>query len=369
MSKIRTGVIGCGKVGHMHAKAYQDIPKAELVAICDSDLARAQSYADQYGARAFASVELMVREAKVDVVSVCTPHPLHKEVTLEALNAGANVLVEKPLASTLADCDTMISLARQKGLTLGTVCQRRFYRPSMRIREAIDSGKLGTPVLGLVTMLGWRDESYYRSDPWRGSWQGEGGGVLVNQAPHQLDMLQWYMGPIQELYGLWGNLNHPYIEVEDTAVAVIRFQSGALGSIVVSNSQNPALYGKVHVFGGNGAAAGVQTDGGAMFIAGMSKIAEPPLNDLWTIPGEESLLEQWKREDTEHFERTDFMHHCHKCQLEDFISAVSSGRAPLIDGEEGRKTVEIFTALYRSNRDGRPVQFPLKPDEPEGKYT
>ncbi len=156
------------------------------------------------------------------------------------------------------------------------ICQRRFFEPCQRIRQAIDDGKLGKPVLGTVTMLGWRDAAYYKSDPWRGTWKGEGGGVLVNQAPHQLDLLMWYMGEVEEMFGYWGNLNHPMIEVEDTAITVIRFKSGALGNIVVSNSQNPALYGKVTVHGSNGASVGVQTDGGAMFIAGMSNITEPP---------------------------------------------------------------------------------------------
>lgn len=139
-------------------------------------------------------------------------------------------------------------------------------------------------------MLGWRNEAYYRSDPWRGKWIEEWGGVLVNQAPHQLDILQWFMGPIDSLFGFWENLNHPYIEVEDTAAAAIRFKNGGLGNIVVSNSQHPALYGKVHVHGSNGASVGVQTDGGSMFIAGMSGMLEPPYNNLWTIPGEEQFL-------------------------------------------------------------------------------
>src|SRR5262249_61287694 len=133
----------------------------------------------------------------------------------------------------------------------------------------------------------------------------EGGGVLVNQAPHQLDLLQWFMGPIAQLFGCWVNLNHPYIEVEDTAAAIIRFKNGALGNILVSNSQNPALYGKVAVHGSNGASVGVQTDGGAMFIAGMSSIAEPPINDFWNIPGEEGLLEHWQDEDSALFHRID----------------------------------------------------------------
>ncbi len=217
-------------------------------------------------------------------------------------------------------------------------------------------------------MLGWRDEKYYRSDPWRGSWEGEGGGVLVNQAPHQIDILQWYMGHVEELYGTWRNLNHPYIEVEDTAVAVIRFRSGAVGSIVVSNSQNPALYGKVHVHGENGASVGVQTDGGAMFVAGMSSITEPALNDLWTVPGEEHMPVIWKEEDTERFGKIDATKHYHRLQIRDFLCAILENREPMVTGGEGRKTVEIFTAIYRSNRDKKPVRFPLEPERGRRDY-
>jgi predicted dehydrogenase len=123
------------------------------------------------------------------------------------------------------------------------ISQRRLYDPVLRVKKAIDNGKIGKPILAVVTMLGWRNKEYYDSDPWRGKWKTEGGGVLVNQAPHQLDLLQWFMGDIKELFGYWENLNHPYIEVEDTALAVIRFSNGGLGSLIVSNSQKPGLYG------------------------------------------------------------------------------------------------------------------------------
>ena len=159
---------------------------------------------------------------------------------------------------------------------------------------------------------------------------------------------------------MWKNLNHPYIEVEDTAVAVVKFKSGGVGSIVVSNSQNPALYGKVHIFGDNGAAAGVQTDGGAMFIAGMSSITEPPVNDLWTVPGEEELLPRRQEEDRAFFNSVDSMHHYHAQQIQDFLDAVAQGRKPLVDAAEGRRTVELFTAIYRSTRDNAVIKFPLK---------
>jgi predicted dehydrogenase len=274
-----------------------------------------------------------------------------------------HVLVEKPLASSLADCDAMIAAAAQSGCILATVSQRRWYEPVRRVKQAVEQGKIGSPVLGMVVMLGWRDEPYYRSDPWRGSWRMEGGGVLVNQAPHQLDLLQWFMGPLAEVYGYWDNLNHPYIEVEDTAIAIIRFASGALGNIVVSNSQRPGLYGKVHVHGSNGASVGVQTDGGAMFIAGMSPVLEPPVNDLWTVPGEEDLLKRWEEEDTRTFRKIDPASYYHRLQIADFLQAIAEGRQPQVTGVEGRKTVELFTAIYRSNRDRRPVAFPLQPEK------
>ena len=368
MDKVKTAIIGCGKVGHLHAKAFADMDDAELTAVYDSDPDRAIAYSKQYNVPAYKSVEEMVKDAGVRVVVVCTPHPLHKEGALSALNSGAHVMVEKPLASTLRDCDDILEAADNNGLCVGVMSQRRFYKPCVRIRNAIDDGKLGRPVLGTVTMHGWRDEAYYYSDPWRGSWKHEGGGVLVNQAPHQLDLLLWYMGEIDTVYGAWANLNHPYIEVDDTAIAVIRFKSGALGNIVVSNSQNPALYGKVHIFGSNGATAGVQTDGGAMFIAGMSSITEPPVNDLWTVPGEEDMLEKWKKQDSDFFNSIDATTYYHQLQLEDFIKAVKSGVCPLVDGSAGRRTVELFTAIYRSNRDKAPILFPLVPDGADGAY-
>lgn len=310
--------------------------------------------------KAYDDIEAMIRECGLDVVSICTPHPLHANPAVIAADCGCNVLIEKPLASSLEDCDRIIEAGDRNHVTIGTMVQRRFYRPCMRIHQAIEDGKIGRPVLGMVTMLGWRDKNYYDSDPWRGSWKGEGGGVMVNQAPHQIDLLQWYMGEVDEIYGVWKNLNHPYIEVEDTAVAVIKFKNGGVGNIVVSNSQNPALFGKVHIFGENGAGVGVQTDGGAMFVAGMSSITEAPYNDLWTVAGEENMLETWKREDTDFFNSVDSMYYYHREQIKDFVDAVQKGEKPLVDAREGRKTVEIFTGIYRATETNSVIKFPIK---------
>jgi UDP-N-acetyl-2-amino-2-deoxyglucuronate dehydrogenase len=260
MEQVRTALIGHGKVGHTHARVLKGLPQSNLVAVCGRSLIRAQAFAEQYGIRAYVDVKEMIDKAKVEAAIVCTPHPTHAALAIQAMRAGAHVLIEKPMASSLKECDAMLKVAVEEDVRLGVISQRRLYEPVQRVKAAIEGGRIGRPLLGMVMMLGWRSQAYYESDPWRGKWDAEGGGVLVNQAPHQLDLLQWFMGPIQELFGYWDNLNHPNIEVEDTAVAVLRFRNGGLGSIVVSNSQKPGIYGKVHVHGESGASVGVQTD-------------------------------------------------------------------------------------------------------------
>jgi len=364
----KTGIIGCGKVAHLHAKALQNIKGSDFVAVWSRSASSAEKFADQYGVKAYSKIEQMVADQNLDLVIVCTPHPFHKDPTNEAVISGSNVLVEKPLASSLADCDSMIETAAKYEKKLGVISQRRWYAPVARVKQAIDSGKIGTPILGTINMLGWRDEVYYNADPWRGTWRDEGGGVLVNQAPHQLDILLWYMGEIDELFGAWGNLNHPNIEVEDTALAIVRFKNGALGNIIVSNSEKPGIYGKVHVHGKNGASVGVQTDGGAMFIAGMSNVLEPPVNDLWTVPGEESKLNGWVNEDSEIFNSIDPTVYYMERQIEDFLLALDENRDPLVSGHDGRKTVELFTAVYRSQRDNQVIKFPLQAEESQSDF-
>jgi UDP-N-acetyl-2-amino-2-deoxyglucuronate dehydrogenase len=361
--QLKTALVGIGKVTAMHARSLVNLEESQFTAVCSRSKEKSEEFASGYGIMAYTNVAEMVSREKIDVVIVCTPHPNHREPAIDAMEAGAHVLIEKPLASSLEDCDAMIEASERCGRQIGVVCQRRWYPPAMRVKEAIVAGKIGKPVFGTVNLLGWRDRGYYDSDPWRGTWLGEGGGVLVNQAPHQLDMIQWFMGEIAECYGIWSNLNHPYIEVEDTANAILKFKNGAVANIIVSNSQKPGIFGKVHVHGENGASVGVQTDGGAMFVAGMSSILEPPVNDLWTVPGEEQRLVQWVKEDSDFFnDLPNQMDYFHERNIEDFLQAILEGRKPLITGVEGRVTVEIFTAIYRSTRDGLPVKWPLKPE-------
>lgn len=353
--RLRAGIIGCGKVAHLHAPALLALDTAELAAACDANVERAAAFVNQYGGKPYNELAPMLRD--IDLLIVCTPHPLHAEATIAAASAGVHILVEKPLASTVADCDGMILAAARSGVLLGTVSQRRFFKPVQRMKAAIDAGRIGTPVLGAVAMFSWRDEAYYRSDPWRGRWDTEGGGVLINQSPHHIDILQWLMGPVEEVVGRWANLNHPFVEVEDTALGILRFRSGALASLTLSLSQKPGLYTKIHVHGSNGASVGAETDSGATFIAGMSNVAAPALNDIWTIPGEEDRLASFQEEDRRFFDGVDATAYYHALQVQDFVEAIQSGREPCVSGEEGRKVVRIIEAIYRSGREGIPVQL------------
>ncbi len=364
MSKscLNIAIAGCGKVAHLHARAIEQIENVSLKAAWSRTYGSAVNFAEQYDIGAYHDIPYMVMNNDIDVVIICTPHPFHLEPCVQAAEAGANVLVEKPLASTLEDCDKMIEVCKKNKVKLGVISQRRWFEPVKRVKEAIDEGKIGKPVLGTINILGWRDREYYEFAEWRGTWDMEGGGILVNQAPHQLDILLWYMGEVDEVFGIWDNLNHPYIEVEDTALAIIRFKNGAIGNIIVSNSQKPGIYGKVHVHGENGNSIGVQTDGGAMFIAGKTEIVEPPENDIWNIPDEEKMPEVWKEDDKLFLSDKDPTVYYMKCQIEDFRDAIFRSREPMVNGKIGRKTVELFTAIYRSNRDRKWIKFPLKPE-------
>jgi UDP-N-acetyl-2-amino-2-deoxyglucuronate dehydrogenase len=359
MQPVRTALIGCGKVGQIHAAALSSLAESEFVGVCDWDGGRATGFAGRFGTKSFTDVGALLREARPEAVVVCTPHPLHAAPVLQAAAAGVHALVEKPLAASLADCDAMLEAAHKAGTKLGVVSQRRFYEPVLRMKAAIDAGKIGKPVLGVFNMFSWRDQAYYQSDAWRGKWATEGGGVLINQSPHHLDMLQWFMGEIEEISGCWAKLNHPYIEVEDTALAMIRFKGDGLGSVVASLSTRPGIHAKVHIHGSSGASVGVETDRGATFVAGVSEIAEPPLNDLWTIPGEESRLAEFQTVDRAHFRRINATSHYHALQIQDFLQAVRDDRPPLVPGEQGRTVVAMIMAIYRSQRERRPIAWPL----------
>lgn len=358
VNNIRFGLIGYGKVAALHVEALRAMAARgiDVVAATGRDSGKLAVFAEKHKLSAHASVEAMVREAGLDAVVVATPHLQHREHACAALAAGAHVIVEKPMALNVADCDAMIRTAEKHGRVLSVVSQRRWLPASQRVKSAIMSGKIGRPAIVQSTMLGWRDEAYYKSDPWRGSWAGEGGGVIVNQSPHPFDLLQWFAGPVEEVFAYWGNVNHPYIEVEDTAIAAIK-GAGYTGNLLMSNSQKPGICANVHVHGSSGASVGVQTDKGAMFVAGASGMQKAAVNDIWTIPGEEALPAVWENDDNKVLEGINPTSHYFALQFLDFADALREGRGPMVSAEEGRATVALMEGIYLSGRERRPVRL------------
>lgn len=355
--ELRFGIVGPGKVGQLHADALSRIPGVRLVAVAGRGEARASALAAAHDARVDPGLDGMIRRGGLDAVIICTPHPLHCEQAVAAARAGLHVVVEKPMAITPEDCERMISAAAEAGVVLSVMSQRRWYEPVRRVKAAIDAGRIGPPGLATVEVLGWRGPEYYAMDAWRGSAKGEGGGVLVNQAVHQLDLAVWFLGAAVEVDGWTANLNHPDLDVEDSAAAIVRFASGALATIVASNSQRPGLYARIHVHGRSGASVGVETDAGSMFVAGLS-LPSLSRNDLWTIPGEEAEPERWQAGDRTALAGVDVASHYHELQLRDIVAAIRDGRPPAVTGEDGRKTVELLAAIYRAARSGQRVRLP-----------
>jgi UDP-N-acetyl-2-amino-2-deoxyglucuronate dehydrogenase len=371
---MRAAVIGLG-VGRSHAEAYHQLPETDLIAVCDANEARLEPVAEQYGCRAYRSVDALLANPEVELVSVATPHPSHADLAIQALRAGKHVLVEKPMTVNLADADRMIAAAKETGRTLAVVFQRRWWPAAMKVRQAIDVGAIGRPMLGECHLSMWRPKSYYDLDAWRGRWDTEGGGVLVNQAIHAIDMFQWLMGgEAVEVVGRWSNLTHPYIEVEDNAAAVIRFAGGGLGVLSATTSTRLSQ-NSVVVHGTPGHSVGVTEEPeGAIGY-----------NHVWTVPGEEDVPQ---RSLAEHIAGGEYIYvsggldantaagaaarqvwptgyqfkqpanpNYHARQIRELVAAIQSGRQPLVDGPEGRKSVAILLAIYESQRPGQAVNL------------
>ncbi|MDF7670750.1 Gfo/Idh/MocA family oxidoreductase [Orbaceae bacterium ESL0721] len=351
MNKLRAAIVGCGNVGHLHASAFINLEQSDFVAVCDQDIDQARKFAKQYGVKAYDNVEQMVVETKPQLISISTSHA-HQDAILAA-KMGCHILVEKPLATNLADCDAILAAAKFGGAKVGTVCKRRFYRPCLRIKQAIESGKIGRPIIGTVTMVGRAHHQQVNSS---NKDKSEKGTIFVNQVPHQLDLLLWYMGEVEEVYSVWNN--HPYRE-DDTVAAIIKFKNGGIGNIFVSSSTNSTHYGKVHIHGDNGASIGVQTVGTVKQIEGEAAIT-PPYNDIWTVEGEAEKLAVWKKEDSNFFNSIDSAYYYHQLQIENFINSLLNQTKPLVDGDMGRQTVEIIEAVSRSRAQKSAISFPIK---------
>jgi predicted dehydrogenase len=348
MSKIRFGIVGTGGIARHHATALKALESdAELVACADVLPGRAQEFSANYQIpHAYDSARAMLDAGGLDIICVCTPHPQHAEPLILAAERGIHGVAEKPLTATLEDADRVLEASAKHGTLLSAICQRRWFPAAQRIRKALDSGKLGDKIiLGESFCEMWRSREYYARDAWRGRWDTEGGGVLMNQSPHNLDFLLYYMGPADEIFGYYANINHPFVEIEDNAVAVIRFKSGALGIIKGTVSMNPPR--RIH---------GVTLVGSAGPTVSLDvwDFADG-INEIWTVPGEEQNVEEWKHQDRAF--GTGNLPNFHAYQLQDVIDAIRNKRPPAVTGEDGRAVVAVIQGIYQASRTGRPVKL------------
>ncbi|AWH01296.1 Gfo/Idh/MocA family protein [Rhodococcus ruber] len=361
---LRAGIVGCGKIAGNHAHALQQVPGVEVVACCDPDLERAHAFAARHGiAHAVGSVDELFGLG-LDACTVCTPHPVHEQIVVAAAEAGIHVLCEKPIAVDVAAADRMIAAADRAGITFGVLFQRRFWPAARRIKAAIEDGRLGVPVLGEVSVLLHRPSTYYSADAWRGRWDTDGGGVLMTQAVHQIDMLQWFMGEPVRVGGFVGTRFHgEHIETEDSASAVVSFASGGTATITATTGADHNLGNRVTVLGATGAIASVLE-----FPEGREGV-----NELWTVPGEVELRSPYSPDVDANLDVRDInagLTDFHTLQVQDFAEAVLTGRRPAVTGRDARASLAVVAAIYESSRSGRVVELAPAPTlVPSGKES
>ena len=229
--KIGFAIVGGGVIGPLHAQAIAAQPDARLVAVCDIVPGAAEKLASQYGAEAMTDLDAMLARDDIQIVNVCVPSGLHAEIGIKAAQAGKHVICEKPIDITLDAADRLTAACAAAGVKLQVISQHRFSASMQRLKRAIDDGSLGTLVMGNAEVFWYRAQAYYDSGGWRGTWSLDGGGCLMNQGVHYVDLLRWAMGPVASVSAKMGTLAHERIEVEDVAVAVIQFANGAIGSL------------------------------------------------------------------------------------------------------------------------------------------
>jgi len=350
---IGFGLVGCGMIASFHARAIEDIRGAKVVALFDSFPASAKRLAESIpGVAVYDDYDQFLAHPGLDIVNICTPSGAHMDVAVKAANAKKHVVVEKPLEITLKRCDKIIDTCDKNGVKLATILPSRFSPANMALKKAIDSGRFGKLTLGDTYVKWWRSQEYYDSGGWRGTWALDGGGAYMNQAIHNVDLLYWFMGDVAEVSGITDTLAHERIEVEDTGVATVRFKNGALGVLEATTSAYPGLLKKTEIHGTTGTVIVEQDDVLLWEFAKTNKKDEAIRKEFAQKKGGTGGAS----------DPSAISYAGHMEQLKDFIKAIKTGGTPIVDGREGRKSVEIILAIYKSSHTGRRVELPLKSD-------
>jgi UDP-N-acetyl-2-amino-2-deoxyglucuronate dehydrogenase len=329
VKKLNFGIIGCGRIAYKHAEAIKKNEKANLLYVCDIIEERAVDYKNKYGAeRYFTDYHEMLEMPDLDVVNICTPSGMHAEMGIAAARAGKHVIVEKPMALSSIDADALINACDENGVKLAVCFQNRFNPPVQKLRRALEEGRFGKLTHASAVVRWFRPQDYYDQASWRGTWAMDG-GCLMNQSIHNIDLLQWMMGPVESVFGYTAN-NFRKIEAEDVGVAVLKFKNGALGVIEASTTIYPEnLEETLAIFG----------EKGTVMLGGIAV----------------NKIETWKFADSQdenlEMEQQDVPNvygFGHDALIEDFIRAVIEDRRPYIDGREGIKSLRIVVGIYHS---------------------
>ncbi|HMA34882.1 MAG TPA: Gfo/Idh/MocA family oxidoreductase [Chloroflexia bacterium] len=338
---MQFGVLGCGIISGTHAQAVAALPDATLAAVADSDPARAAALGAQYGVPAYAGLPEMLAGTRLDVITIATPSGLHAAQACAAMQAGCHVLVEKPMALAAADLDTMLAVQAATGRQLAVVSQHRFDAATRAVQERVAAGAFGRLVLGSATVAWWRSQAYYDSAAWRGT-RALDGGVLMNQAIHAIDLLQWLMGPVRSVYAHAATRGHA-MESEDVAVAVLRFANDALGTVAATTAAAPGDLTRIEIFGDGGSAV-IEND--RLALLRLAGAAGPPPGGPGAAPDPAGPATG---------PAGPVAPTSHTAQIADLIRAIREGGTPLVDGLAGRRPVDIILAIYESARRGREV--------------
>lgn len=346
------GIIGCGMIANFHAKAIADIKGAKLVACFDNYAPAAEKLAATYKCKSYAKLEDMLADPNVNVVTIGTPSGAHMEPAVMAANAGKHVIVEKPLEITLKRCDAIIEACEKNKVKLSAIFPSRFHDSSREMKKAIEANRFGKLTMGDAYVKWFRTQQHYDAGKWRGTWELDGGGALMNQAIHCVDLLTWLMGPVAEIRAQTATLAHERIAVEDVAVATLKFANGALGVIEATTAAYPGYLKRIEIHGSEGSAVMEEEDLVKWDFAKTDKRDKMILE----------AMNSRKSTGGGAGDPTAIGHHGHSRQFEDLLDAVKKNRTPGVDGVEGRRSVEIILGIYKAAETGKPVMLPLEKD-------
>lgn len=334
------GIAGTGMIAGVHADAINSISDCKLLVAYARNKNKVDEFASKYKTKAYSDYDEFLKTPGLEIVSICTPSGLHAEYGIKAAQAGKHVIVEKPIETTLEKADALIKACDDAGVKLAVIFQSRTLPDVIKIKRAIDKGLIGKLMLGDAIVKWYRSPEYYAPGSWHGTQALDGGGALINQAIHTVDLLQWLMGSVDTLFAFKSALRYPHIEAEDTLTATLRFKNGALGVIEAATSIKPGFKRRIEISGENGT---IILDGDAI--------------TTWTIDDESENKDSAKQLTDGSSNPAAISFEGHRIQIEDMIYAVRDNRPPLIDGREARKSLELVTALYSSATSGLPFVF------------